>query len=90
MIVNVTVTVTAGILPVNPLYFAYQAPDGTTYHNGDGNSTFAGFDPELDSNEVPAGQRVRGNVIFDGKYGRGAKLQYESPSGEIIGAWLLA
>lgn len=90
VIVNVTVTVSKGTLPVNPLYFAFQAPDGTIYHPGDGNSLLAGFDPELDALDVPAGQRVRGNVVFDGRYGHGAKLQYESPTGEIIGTWLLA
>ncbi len=56
----------------------------------DGNTFLAGYDPQLNSNDVPAGQRVRGNVLFDGRYGHGAKLLYESPSGEIIGAWVLA
>jgi hypothetical protein len=90
VIINVTITVTAGSLPVNPLYFSYQAPDGTTYHYGDGNTFLAGYDPQLNSNDVPAGQRVRGNIVFDGRYGHGAKLLYESPTGEIIGAWVLA
>jgi uncharacterized protein DUF4352 len=90
VIVSLTVQVTKGTLPVNPLYFGYQTADGTVYHTMDGNAIFAGFEPGLDAGDVSAGRRVRGNVVFDVPRGRGASLTYEGPLGDVIGSWHLS
>lgn len=46
--------------PYNPLYFSLKDADGFQY-----NSALLAPDPSLKSGEIPAGDRVRGNIAFE-------------------------
>jgi len=87
--INVTIVVTAGNFPISPLYFAYQAPDDTTYHYSDGHAIGAGPDPELDSADLSAGHKVRGNVTFDVPRTAHGLVEYESILGDVLGSWTI-
>jgi len=55
----------------------------------DGNAFFAGFKPLPDAASVTAGHSVRGIVVLDAPLKAGARLEYESPLGDILGGWTL-
>jgi hypothetical protein len=74
---------------VNPLYVRYQAGDGKTFDTSAGNATTAGFEPVLALGSVPAGQSVRGVVVFDVPAGKGKQVQLTDELGGVIGIWEL-
>lgn len=85
-VADVLVQDNAGQYPFNPLYFKYQTSDGTTYDSFSGNSVTAGFDPTLSSGTLNAGQKTRGNIVFDVK-SKGGLIQVTDPLGQVVGQW---
>lgn len=87
---DMSVQVLSGSLSVNPLYFAYQAPNGRTYDMTDGNAWTSGYnDPQLDTVTLSAGQHTRGYVVFDVPRGStGADLQMKDGlSSDVVAQW---
>lgn len=86
-VINVTVKCVRGDCAYNPLYFGWQEADGTAYGETDGNGIYAGYEPELSSGDLSAGQIKRGNVGFDVPLTAGAEVTLESPDGTEVGSW---
>ena len=85
---DVSIQVTAGSYDFNPLDFYYQAPDGRTYDAFEGNAIWAGFDPQLESGTLSAGQHTRGYVTFDVPIGTsGADIQLEDAGSNVVFQW---
>lgn len=76
----------SGRFAVNPLYFKYQLANGRTYDTLDGNAAFAGFEPQLASETLSAGQSTRGYVAFDVPAG-GRLIQLTDPLFSTVGQW---
>lgn len=89
VIVDVQIKVTGGQFPVNPLYVGYQAADAKVYEAADGNAFAAGYEPELQSGDVPEGQTSRGLVVFDTPAGAGKQIQLTDELGSPIAFWTL-
>jgi hypothetical protein len=60
VVIDVTVSATAGTVTPNPLAFRAVGPDNRTY-----DSELGVLEQQMDSSEVPAGRSVRGEVAFD-------------------------
>ena len=88
VIADVLIEVTGGTYDFNPLYFHFQASDGTTYDGFDGNGMTAGFEPMLGSGTLAAGQRTRGVVVFDVPAPHG-EIVLSEPLGAQLGGWTL-
>jgi hypothetical protein len=86
-VVDVQIKVTSGKFPINPFYLQYQTADSKTYDISAGNASGAGFDPELQSGDVPQGQSTRGVVVFDVPAGKGKQIQLTDELGSLIGVW---
>jgi hypothetical protein len=85
-VVNVLVQDDAGKYDTNPFYVKFQAADGTTYDAFSGNALTAGFDPQLSAGTLNAGQKTRGNVVFDIK-AKGGLVQVTDSLFQVIGQW---
>ena len=86
VVVDVLVSVKRGTLSYNPFDWSYQHPDGTVYSYGDGNSVFAGYNPQFNSGDLRTGQKTRGLITFDVKYVRGGSVQYTAGD-TVIAEW---
>lgn len=61
LIIDVTLTVNSGTMTANPGFWKAQDPQGYTY-----TAQFAGVAEQgIDSGEIPAGQKTRGEIAFD-------------------------
>jgi len=89
VVIDVQVKVTGKEFAVNPLYVQYQAADNKVFDSGDGNAMTAGFEPVLESGDVPKGQTSRGFVVFDTPAGKGKQVQLTDELGSPIAYWAL-
>jgi hypothetical protein len=89
LILDVRVVGKSGTYPVNPLYFHLRSPDGQDVDAFDGNAMFVIPEPELDSEDVTAGQTITGKMVLDGNPVPGAKIVLTDPLDEPIGEWPL-
>jgi len=89
VVIDVQVKVTGKEFAVNPLYVQYQTADNKIFDSGDGNAITAGFEPVLDSGDVPEGQTSRGFVVFDTPAGKGKQVQLTDELGSPIAYWAL-
>jgi hypothetical protein len=89
VVVDVQIKVTDKQFAVNPLYVQYQAADNKVFDSGDGNAVSAGFEPFLESGDVPQGQTSRGYVVFDTPAGKGKQVQLTDELGSPIAYWAL-
>ena len=78
-----------GNYPVNPLYFHLVKPDGTDIDQTDGHAIFASPEKDLESSDLPAGQKISGRVALDAKLEAGAKIVLLDPLDAVIGEWPL-
>lgn len=74
IVANVTITCTAGKVSYNPFDWKAIAGDGTTLDFG-----FGDVKNTLNSGDLGAGQKITGNVIWEGTAAqlKGAQFQYE-------------
>lgn len=86
-VLNVTVKCQRGDCAYNGLYFGWQEADGTTYTVDDGNAIYNGYEPELGSGDLHAGQIKRGNVGFDVPLTKGAQIILSGVDDSEVGSW---
>lgn len=89
VVVDVQIKVTGKQFSVNPLYVKYQAADDKVFDSGEGNGFAAGFEPALQSGDVPEGQTSRGYVVFDVPAAAGKQIQLTDELGSPIAFWTL-
>jgi uncharacterized lipoprotein len=89
VVVDVQIKVTGKQFSVNPLYLKYQAADDKVFDSSEGNAFGAGFEPALQSGDVPEGQSSRGYVVFDTPAGTGKQVQLTDELGSPIAFWTL-
>lgn len=85
LLAEVTLKVTDGLASVNPLYFAFVAPDGNTANAFDG--ALSDCDKRrLDaSNNLRAGTVRKGQLVFDVK--AKGQIVYQDSGGRTAGSW---
>ena len=85
LVVDVVFEVLAGEASINPLYFDYKDSAG---RSGDF-SFFSGCDePDLESdNNLPAGTRRTGKLVFDVTGGQTGTVEYSMPISDVQGSW---
>ena len=85
LIVDVAMTSTEGQVSANPLYWKVKDPDGRAYNASLG---AGGYEPQLQSGDVPTGRTTRGLVAFDVPAGP-MTLQLSPPIGSTLASWAI-
>lgn len=81
--VDATVQGEAGSVPVNPTYFSASTEDAT--HVG---SVFGATDNQLDVSDLPPGQHVAGEIVFDVPTGKNiTRILLSGPLGAEQAEW---
>jgi hypothetical protein len=83
--VTATITCTAGTLSINPLYFSAKNAAGDTYQVALGDAQ-----GQMDTNDLPAGQKVRGVIAFNVPAGQKlSEIILSGPLGDQLALWHL-
>ena len=85
LIVDVAITSNDGQVSANPLYWEVKDPDGRAYNAALG---AGGYEPQLQSGDVPTGRTTRGLVAFDVPAGP-MTLQLAPPIGSPLASWAI-
>jgi len=85
LVVDVTITSNEGQVSTNPLYWKVKDPDGRAYNASLGGG---GFEPQLQSGDVPTGRTSRGLVAFDVPAGP-MTLELSPPIGSALASWAI-
>jgi hypothetical protein len=84
--VDVTVQGEAGSVPVNPTYFSASTEDATHV-----DSVFGAVDNDLNVSELPPGQHVAGQVVFDVPAAKNVtQILLSGPLGSEQAVWSVA
>jgi hypothetical protein len=86
VVIDVTVTVTKGTGSINPLFFKFIDSSGNKAEDFAG--MFAGCRPLDSGNNMPAGTKRAGQLVYDLKVTTGT-LEYGNGMGDAYGSWLI-